>query len=161
VARAFTLDGSKIDRNRPLATFHARDVLAPAAAALACGVTAEGLGDPVDVAELAPAPFGTCRKESGSVVGEVIEADRFGSLRFNIPEERLDDLGLRASRLELELGHNTISVPFALTFADVAAGDPVALVDSSGWLTLAVNTGNASDRYGAEPGTHVRVRALG
>ena len=29
----------------PLPTFHARDVLAPAAAALACGVDASSLGD--------------------------------------------------------------------------------------------------------------------
>ena len=92
--------------------------------------------------------------------GEVLEADRFGSLRFNIPTEELDGLGLRAPRLELGIGHNSLVVPFASTFADVAEGEPIALVDSSGWLTLAVNRGSAEDRYGVTPGAHVRVRAL-
>ena len=92
--------------------------------------------------------------------GEALEADRFGSLRFNIPAEDLESLGLRVPRLEIGIGHNSLTVPFATTFADVAEGEPVALVDASGWLTLAVNTGSAADRYGITPGAHVRVRGL-
>jgi S-adenosylmethionine hydrolase len=51
-------------------------------------------------------------------------------------------------------------VPFGKTFSDVGEGEPVVLVDSSGWLTLCVNMGNAMDRYGVTPGVRVRVRAL-
>jgi len=154
------LDPAKIDRDGPLPTFHARDVLAPAAAALACGVEPSSLGEVIDADSLAPAPFGSYVLDGDHVIGEVLEADRFGSLRFNIPTEDLDSLGLRTSRLEVEIGHNSLAVPFASTFADVAEGEPIALVDSSGWLTLAVNMGSAADRYGVLPGTRVRVRAL-
>jgi S-adenosylmethionine hydrolase len=154
------LDAEKIDRDAPLPTFHARDVLAPAAAALACGVEPRALGTLIDPASLAPAPFGPYSLDGEYVNGEALEADRFGSLRFNIPAEDLDRLGLRVARLEIGIGHNSLVVPFATTFADVPEGDPVALVDSSGWLTLAVNTGNAADRYGISPGAHVKVRAL-
>jgi S-adenosyl-L-methionine hydrolase (adenosine-forming) len=160
IARAFELAETGVERTPPLPTFHARDVLSPAAAALACGVKAEALGLPVDPESLAAPPFDRCHVDGASVLGEVIEFDRFGSLRFNIPDESLDELGLRASRLELELGHNTLSVPFGDTFGDVPVGEPLVIVDSSGWLTLALNTGSAFERYGAEPGTHVRVRAL-
>jgi S-adenosylmethionine hydrolase len=142
------LNSDKIDRDVPLPTFHARDVLAPAAAALACGVEPGALGEEIGVESLSPAPFGAYSLEGGYVNGEALEADRFGSLRFNIPAEDLATLGLR------------LSVPFAATYADVLEGEPVALVDSSGWLTLAVNTGSAADRYGVDPGAHVRVRAL-
>ena len=90
----------------------------------------------------------------------MLEADRFGSLRFNIPVEDLDELGLRVDNLEVGIGHNTLTVPFGKTFSDVGEGEPVALVDSSGWLTLCVNMGNAMDRYGVQPGVHVRVRPL-
>jgi S-adenosylmethionine hydrolase len=157
---AIALDSEKIDRDAPLPTFHARDVLAPAAAALACGVEPGSLGIQVDPASLSPAPFGPYSVEGGFVNGEVLEADRFGSLRFNVPAEDLERLGLRSPRLEVGMGHNVLDVTFAGTFADVPEGEPVALVDSSGWLTLAVNTGSASDRFGVSPGAHVRLRAL-
>lgn len=160
VERAYAIDAAKIDFKGPLATFHARDVLAPAAAALACGVSAESLGQPVDPTALVEAPFGRCRQEGASVLGEVLEADRFGSLRINIPAEQIAELGLAASRLEFLLGHNSLAVPFADTYAEVAEGESVALVDSSGWLTLAINMGDAADRFGVEPGAKVRVRSL-
>lgn len=160
VAEAYALDPTKVDHRGPLPTFHARDVLAPAAAALACGVEPAALGAPVDPAALVEAPFGRYVSDGGYVRGEVLEGDRFGSLRFNIPVEDIDELGLRSPMLEVGLGHNNLSVPFMRTFSDVMEGDPVMLVDSSGWLTLSVNMGNAMDRYGVEPGMHVRVRAL-
>lgn len=159
ILRAYSIDPAKIDYRGPLATFHARDVLAPAAAALACGVEPASLGVEVEQSSLAEAPFGMCRVEGSYVVGEVLEADRFGSLRFNVPAERLSELGLQAPNLEVTIGHNAITAPLLRTFSDVEEGDPVVLVDSSGWLTLALNTGDASDRYGVEPGTTVRVRA--
>lgn len=155
---AFTIDPAKIDFRSPLATFHARDILAPAAAALACGVRPDSLGDRVDVGSLAEAPFDECRVEGGFVVGEVIEADRFGSVRFNVPAERLSELGLKADQLELSLGHNTLSVPMGTTYSDVPEGEPVLLVDSSGWLSLAVNMGDARDRYGVSSESTVRIR---
>lgn len=144
----------------PSPTFRARDVLAPAAAALACGAVVEDLGTEVDPAELVPAPFSECRLEGAYVYGEVLESDRFGSLRLNVPVEQVDNLGLRADHLEVGLGHNTLNIPLRRTFSDVGEGDPVLIVDSSGWLTISVNQGSAEDRYGVEPGTHVRLRAL-
>lgn len=155
---AFAIDSNKIDHGGPLPTFHARDVLAPSAAALACGVAPSSLGVEVDPESLVQGPFGPCTVEGAYVVGEVLETDRFGSLRFNIAEEEIDTLGLRSPSLEVSIGHTAITVPFARTFSDVPPGDPVMLVDSSGWLTLALNTGDAADRYGVEAGTTVRVR---
>lgn len=159
VREVYAIDQSKIDFKGPLATFHARDVLAPAAAALACGVEPASLGRKVEPDTLASAPFGLCRQEGEFVVGEVLESDRFGSLRFNIPAEDIEQLGLRAEQVEVTLGHNSLRLPFATTFADVPEGEPMVLIDSSGWLTLAINTGDAADRYGVEPGVNVRVRA--
>lgn len=158
IRAAYGLDAAKVDYSGPLPTFHARDVLAPAAAALACGVEASALGEELDPEQLSAAPFGRYRIEGDYVLGEVVEADRFGSLRFNVPAEDLDELGLKSGTVEIGLGHNNLSIPILRTFSDVAEGDPVALVDSSGWFTLSVNMGSAMDRYGAEPGMHVRIR---
>lgn len=161
VATAVSLDPLKIDFRGPLATFHARDVLAPAAAALACGVEPSALGDVVDPAGLAEAPFGPCRIDGDYVVGEVLDTDRFGTLRFNVPQEELSRLGLSSARIEVQLGHHTLDVPLARTYSDVAPGEPVALVDSSGWLSLSLNQADAHDRYGVSAGATVRIRALG
>jgi len=161
IAHAYALDPERFSAAEPLPTFHARDVLAPAAAALACGAIPDSLGEEIDASTLAPAPFGKYGHDGVYVTGEVLEADRFGSLRFNIPVEDLESLGLTGGRIEVSLGHNTLVVPLKKTFSDVAEGEPVALVDSSGWLGLSVNMGNALDRYGVEPGMHVRVRCLG
>jgi S-adenosyl-L-methionine hydrolase (adenosine-forming) len=160
VLRVYAIEATKIDYQGPLATFHARDILAPAAAALACGVRPESLGNEVDASTLAESPFGPCSVDGDFVVGEVLECDRFGSLRFNIPAEELDRLGLNTERLEITLGHNSLVVPLRKTYADVTHGEPVALVDSSGWLTLSLNQGDAADRYGVAAGAHVRVRPL-
>lgn len=159
IVTAFEIDPTKIDFAAPLATFHARDILAPAAAALACGVRPESLGTPVDPGGLHPGPFEECHIENGYVAGEIVESDRFGSLRFNVPAERLDELGLKVDELEITLGHNILAVPRRTTFADVPEGEPVALVDSSGWLTLALNREDAADRYGVSPGVSVWIRA--
>jgi len=160
IEEAFAIDPSKIDSRAPLGTFHARDVLAPAAAALACGVEPSSLGRRVDPDDLVPAPFEPTRTEGEFVAAEVLECDRFGSLRLRIAAEELGPLGLDTGRLEIGLGHVSVEVPFAGTFADVKEGEPVALIDSSGWLTLAVRMASAAERYGIEPGIQARVRGL-
>ncbi|MGV8082120.1 MAG: S-adenosyl-l-methionine hydroxide adenosyltransferase family protein [Coriobacteriia bacterium] len=161
IRQAYALDADKVNRRRPLATFHARDVLAPAAAALACGVSPESLGDPVDEASLVSAPFELYRIEPPYIACQVLEVDRFGSLRFNVPAEDLAVLGFASGkRVEARFGHANLLIEFGETFSDVAEGEPVFISDASGWLTLAVNKGSAFDRYGAEPGVpaHLRVR---
>lgn len=160
VQEAVAIDPSKVDYRKPLGTFHARDVLAPAAAALACGVEPASLGWSVDPASLAPAPVKPTEVDGEYVVAEVIEQDRFGSLRIRVAAEQIGSLGLSCSVIELGFGHLVLEVPFAETFADVPEGEPVVLVDSSGWLTLALRQGSASERYGIEPGAKARLRAV-
>jgi hypothetical protein len=161
VDRVVAIESSKIDFRSPLATFHARDILAPSAAAIACGVDPESLGTALDAADLAVAPFEMCSRDGARVSAEVLEADRFGSLRLNVPVEQMEALGLRAPSLELSVGHTALTVPLRDTFSDVAEGEPVALIDSSGWLTLALNQASASDRYGIEPGAQVWLTPAG
>ena len=160
VTEAFAISAGQVGSGRPLATFHARDVLAPAAAALACGVEPLALGEPLDPAELVPGPFRLASTGPGGVKAEVIDNDRFGSLRLSVPASKLAEFGLDAPRVEVALGHHVLHMPLAVTFSDVAKGEPVALIDSSGWLTVAVNAGSAADRYGVETGTVAHLRPL-
>ena len=157
VAKAYAIDPTKLASGPPLATFHARDVLAPAAAALACGVEPDALGEPVDPARLVAAPYERAHGDNGTIVSEVLDVDRFGSLRLGVYAEQFEEFGLGPGRMEVTLGHLSIKVMFARTFSDVAVGDPVCMLDSSGLLTLAVRLESAAERYGVEPGDAVRI----
>lgn len=161
IVRAYAIDTSHLDFHAPLATFHARDVLAPAAALLACGVDVGAFGDPVDPDTLVEAPFEPGRQDGGITTAEVIDLDRFGSIRIAVSAEEVRAEGLDRGRLEVVFGHARIELPFGSTFSDVEEGSPVALIDSSGWLTVAIRLGSASERYAVEPGMVVHIRALG
>ncbi|MCK8115681.1 SAM hydrolase/SAM-dependent halogenase family protein [Anaerosoma tenue] len=152
IAEVFSIVPEHLDFSLPLPTFHARDILAPAAAILACGVQASVIGEPVDPDTMAGPPFAPHRVEGDALVAEVIDIDRFGSFRIAIPAEALHDRVGRGERVEITIGHLLVEAPFGLTFSDVEEGEPVVLIDSSGWLTVAVNLGSAADRYGVEPG---------
>ena len=161
IAEVYAVDPANIDFRPPLGTFHARDVMAPAAAALACGVSPESLGNAVDPGELAAAPFQPCRSEGSHVLSEVVDVDRFGSVRLGVGEEEMAELGLLGDRFEISFGHLVFDVPLGRTFSDVAIGEAVAVVDSSGWLTLAVREASAAEKFGIEPGTPARIRPHG
>lgn len=160
VAEAYSIDAGKLGSQPPLATFHARDVLAPAAAALACGVAPRALGERIEPDSLVPAPYERAHRENSAIVSEVLDLDRFGSLRLSVYAEQMAEFGLEAPMLEVVIGHLALKAPLASTFSDVPVGDPVCILDSSGLLTLSVNRGSAAERYGAEPGEAVRIHAM-
>ena len=157
IARAVALDPRAVGHAHPAPTFHARDVLAPAAALLASGSELSSLGDESDPSGLHPGPFDPAREEGRYLVSEILDVDHFGSMRIGITrEEARQDLEA-GETLEISSGHTTLHIPFGATFCDVGEGEPIAMFDSSGWLSVAVNGGSAGERYGFEPGHPVRL----
>jgi S-adenosylmethionine hydrolase len=129
------------------ATFHGRDVFAPAAARLAAGAALDALGPPCDdclVRRTAEAH----RLDDGGVQGEVIAVDRFGNLITNLVTARAGEIEIGGFRL-----------PIRRTYADVAPGALVALPGSSGLLEVAMREGSAADRLGVSRGTAVVFRS--
>src|SRR6185312_1417810 len=128
------------------ATFHGRDVFAPAAARLAGGSPLEALGTTVEAPVLRRTPEAK-RLADGTVAGEVITVDRFGNLITNLVAPRGGSL---------VLGDRV--VPIVRSYGDVAAGDIVAVVGSSGLLEIAVRDGSAGARLGVTRGAAVVLR---
>jgi S-adenosylmethionine hydrolase len=135
------------------ATFHGRDILAPAAAHLLRG------GDP---AELGPprARFITLRNfepnaDEHGFVGEVIFRDAFGNLITNVNADHLGDSPRDA--WEIELAGARID-GILRTYADRPAGTMIALIGSSGWVEIAVVNGDAARQLTAGAGTTVWFR---
>ena len=131
-------------------TFHGRDIFAPAAAHLACGIALERFGPPVkDPVRL---PWPECRAQGSGWVGEVIGADRFGNLITSVTAARLEGAG----GWEVEIGGRSLG-PLAACYADGPEGRPAALIGSSGRLEVFVRNGSARALLGAERGMEVRV----
>jgi hypothetical protein len=131
------------------ATFHGRDVFAPAAAALARGKALATLGTPCSDPVRLRAPI--LLREGEDVVGEVVHVDRFGTLITNLPAARIAAAGtVRLGPYDLALRR---------TFADVAVGDPVAYVGSGGTVEVAVREGRADVLLGQARGARVRATA--
>lgn len=126
------------------ATFHGRDVFAPAAAALAAGTPLEALGveHGTPVVRRTPEPQ---RGADGAVEGQVIAIDRFGNAITNC-------LGLRGGTLEV--GGARVAV--LRTYADGAPGELLAVCGSSGLIEVAVRDGSAAARLGLARGAAVR-----
>lgn len=150
-------------------TFHGRDLFAPAAAHLAAGLPLERLGPRVTDPVMLPPP--RLEMSAGALEGEVLYADRFGNLVTSIGRFRWDGDRLvlvpafRPTSAEWTVGAAAarILLPGAVlpgvrrTYGEVAVGDPLALVGSSGFLEIAVRQGSAAAVLGAVAGTPVRV----
>ena len=129
------------------ATFHGRDVFAPAAAFLAAGGDLSALGPPLlnPVLFAEPSPL----REAGGGRGVVVAVDRFGNLLTNLPGSWLAgaDSALVATR----------RVPVVRTYGEGPPGGLVALVSSDGRVEVAVRDGSAADALAAGPGTEVEL----
>lgn len=140
----------RFQRPQVSATFHGRDIFAPAAANLASGVEIGELGP--QVRELfVLAPFRGRPGSDGVLTGHVVHVDRYGNLVTTIRAEQL------AGDSVVEVAGRTIEMR-AATFASVPAGVPFFHVDSSGFVAVAVNKGSAATLLGSRRGDYVTVK---
>jgi S-adenosylmethionine hydrolase len=148
------------------ATFHGRDVFAPAAAALheaaadhargECWTFARTLRDAFADVGAATATeqyedlrFPDPRIGEGGVAGEVLVVDDFGNVVTNVPGEVLE-------------GHETVRVdgepvPVVRSYAVRDAGERLVTVGSHDNVELAVNRGRGDEAFGVAPGDPVEL----
>ena len=135
------------------ATFHGRDLFAPAAVLLARGEDPSALGPGVDDPVLLPWP--TAIAAGGEVLGETLAADWFGNVVTSIREGDL--AGRRVARAEVD-GR---PARWVSTFGEGRPGELLALVGSGGRVELAVREGSAAALLGRVRGSAVRVTLVG
>jgi S-adenosylmethionine hydrolase len=129
------------------ATFHGRDVFAPAAAAVATGSPVPSLGPPPGSPPVR-LPIARPWRQGDALLGEVVYADRFGTLVTNLGPDAQGPIEIAGVR-----------VPVRRTFSDTAPGELVAFVGSGGTIEIAVRDGSAAERFKGAIGARVRSEA--
>jgi S-adenosylmethionine hydrolase len=139
------------------ATFHGRDVFAPAAAHLANGVALHALGEPVFQPQQLELP--QPQQTDAAITGEVLLIDHFGNLITNITTQHLEAMGVMQSRAQvaIDVGRSRVAT-FGRTFSDVAVGEAVAYPGSSGRLEIAVRNDSAAEQLPAQRGNVVTLK---
>jgi S-adenosylmethionine hydrolase len=133
------------------ATFHGRDIFAPAAAHLARGLDPAQMGRPFSPSGLVTLPGpATLPQHSGSWQGEILHVDHFGNLVTSF------QVSASQSHLALTVGGQRIG-PLRHTFADVAPGQMLIYRGSSGYLEIAMREGNAAAELEVHIGDPVQV----
>lgn len=135
------------------ATFHGRDILAPAAAHLVKGGEPGSLGERTD-RFIKLKNFEPDCDERG-FVGEVIFRDGFGNLITNINADQLGDRPRDSWLIEIA-GERIAGI--SRTYGDRPPGTLIVLVGSTGWVEIAVTNGDAARLLSAGAGTTVWMR---
>jgi len=132
-------------------SFHARDVLAPAAAHLAAGGGLDSLGPAVDPATLARIPIPEPTVEAGKIECEVLDLNRFGNVLLNVRASHVGAAGLEtADAVQVDATSGSARARWVSTYADVASGDWGLIVDPRGWvLVIRGNPANAAEGLGS------------
>lgn len=150
---AVALDYEVMGLAEPSATFHGRDLFAPAAARLARDEPLEWLGEAIGPGTLVASPLEAPERDGEWIRGSVVYVDRFGNLVTNIPGDWVTE------DAELRIGRHRIHHRVA-TFADAPSPGAVFLEGSVGTLEVAVNQGSAAEELGVDVGESIEVRLV-
>jgi len=140
---------------QPLSTtFHGRDVFAPVAAWLTKAWQSQSFGEEIQdyVRFSLPKP----KSSAGILKGVVLRVDAFGNLMTNLTLADLPEAMLKNGSLKMQVGKKDVQ-HFLETFAKGEAGQPIAVLGSSGFIEIAVNKGNAARVLGVTRGAEVTV----
>ncbi len=138
---------------RPVSpTFHGRDIFAPVAAWLAKNWQTEAFGEVI--ADFTRFTLPRPKAQEGVLRGAVLRVDNFGNLMTNFTLEDLPEAMRQPGRAKFTVTGKPVN-HFVETFAQGPAGEPVALVGSTGFIEIAINKGNAARALGAGRGVEV------
>ena len=154
------------------ATFHGRDVFAPAVGHLSKGAPADSAGP--EVKDWVKLDVRAHERRADEIRSTIVHVDHFGNIVTSVPgtsmppgikelelvimkdveeEEKVGekDRG-RSKKANKARTAERLTVPFVSTYSDVPKGALACLVNSHGHVEIAVNGGDASEMLGTVPG---------
>jgi len=150
-AVAYSLINPAFHRHPVSATFHARDIFAPAVAPLSLGVPPQKFGEPLSHLTVFPIPHP--QRTAGGLIGHVVHVDHFGNLITDVKESDLP-----GREVMVEVGGRRIEG----ILPSYAYGDGlVAVIGSGDRLEVAVRNGSAAAELRLGLGDEFVVRFAG
>jgi len=155
VEKIIEIDEKKVEKifnDKISKTFHGRDIFAPAGAWISKGKKPHMFGKKLKQPVRINLPEPTFQNND-VIIGEVIYIDRFGNITTNIPASLLK------GKVELIIGNKRIKGPF-LSYDSVPIGTPLLIVNSFGYIEIAINGGNAAKILSLERHSPIKIRRL-
>jgi len=142
------------------ATFHGRDIFAPASAYLAWGTALLELGSQIDSATLQRIDIGPPVRKGTQIDAHIIHVDRFGNLITNIPLTLVPELfsvQQAGQAMRILFSTRNVVVDKRRRFFAEGPTDGEAFIygDSSGYVGIAVRNGNAAKMLGIAFGSPI------
>jgi S-adenosylmethionine hydrolase len=135
-------------------SFPGRDILAPAAAALANGKVLKDLGKAAK--EVQRMLNRELRITEDAIIGNVAHVDHYGNLITNIRSD-VFEMTRRNRNFTIKIGREHMDKidPF---YNSVGEGDSVAIFNSNHFLEIAINQGNAAELLGVRYDSSVSIQ---
>ena len=149
--KSYVISNPEYRRAEISRTFHGRDIFAPAAAYLSLGISPEKFGEPLSSLNTFNIPQPR-HDADGSVTGEIIYVDSFGSLISNIKENDVPK-----GKINIEIAGHTIE---GIVRSYQEKEQILAIIGSSGHLEIALRDGSAAKHLGVGEGAGVTINQL-
>jgi len=140
----------------PFETFHGLTVFAPVAAHIANGTPPSSVGPRIyDYVKISLPKPQVC---GSKIYSTVLHVDRFGNIITGIPVETLCGMNVKqGAKLKLTSKNKTVEATLEKSYGYVPAGSFVFVLDSYGFLELAVNQGNAARSLDLKRGDPIEI----
>jgi|HubBroStandDraft_4_1064222.scaffolds.fasta_scaffold26258_1 S-adenosylmethionine hydrolase len=161
IKRVVKLTSSRHRLTNVSATFHGRDIFAPAAAYLWRGTPISALGPALRSTSIVTLELPRPTESSRELRGEVVYVDGFGNLVSNIDRRTAEQFGSRFRHKSLSVrikGGAAMSI--LDSYGDAPKGASLAIFGSFNLLEIAIRNGNAGAKFAAGPGTPVSLVAV-
>ena len=135
-------------------TFHGRDIFAPAAAHLLNGVKPAEFGP--EIRGAAKSEFAKVTRKKGALVGEVLHVDGFGNIITNINEKEMAQRHVKGA-VSVELASYKLKLKLGKAYGEAEPQEPLALIGSHDFLEIALNQGNAAEKFKTKPGDKIKL----
>ena len=153
---AVVLSNSAFHLPQVSSTFHGRDIFAPAGAHLARGVALHELGTSLDQEALQRIDVQPPERHGSHIDAQILYVDTFGNLVTNIPLSIVPDL-FSSKHVQIVFLTNHVVVERCRRFFAEGPVDnqPFIFGDSSGYVGVAIQNGNAARSLGLGPGAPI------
>jgi hypothetical protein len=153
IEHVYHLMNPKLMLPKVSSTFHGRDIFAPAAAYLDKGVKAVEFG--AEIKDVFEPEFAKVKHNRDSLIGGVLHIDDFGNIITNISEQEMPQT--HAEIVNVELPNYSLKVAFVKSYAQSKLKEPVVLIGSHGFIEIALNQGNAAEKFQVKAGNKIIV----